>query len=83
MTPILTLFDRRKTQTQTIEDHLSELRTLMSEHAGCTKAVTVLIDEHNGQWQIHPVYCNTTNGDVFMALALLKQNLLKGVHNEQ
>jgi len=82
MTPVLTLFDRRKTQTQSIEEHLSEIRQLMLEHSGCSKAVTVLIDENTGKWQIHPVYCNTTNGDVFMALALLKQNLIKGVHDE-
>jgi hypothetical protein len=73
------MFDRRKTQEQSIEGHLEEIRGLMKEHLGVTKAVTILIDESSGTWRAHPVYCNTTNGDVFMALKIVEHRLVAGV----
>lgn len=76
---LATVFDRRKSQSQSIEEHVSEVRQLMTEHKGVSKAVTILIDESDGKWLLHPVYCNTTNGDVFMALELMKHRVVSGV----
>ena len=75
----LVVFDRRKAQEQSIEEHVEEVRSLMREHVGITKAVTILIDESSGTWRAHPVYCNTTNGDVFMALKIIEHRLVAGV----
>lgn len=75
----LVVFDRRKIQEQTIEDHISEIRLLMKEHVGITKAVTILIDESGETWIVRPVYCNTTNGDAFMALKIIEHRLISDI----
>jgi hypothetical protein len=83
MTTVLTtVFDRRSSQEKTIEEHAEEIKRVMTDHAGLSKAVTILIDENSGKWQLHPVYCNTTNGDVFMALKLMEQLVLNGVQQD-
>lgn len=75
----LVLFDRKKVQEQSIEDHILEIRSLIKEHVGITKAVTILIDENSESWVVLPVFCNTTNGDAILALKIIEHRLITDI----
>lgn len=81
MTNVVSLLTKEPVKVATIEEHLDDIRHIVGENPGIAKAITILIDDTGVSWQIHRTYCNVTNGDLFMALALLKDRLVKEVHD--
>lgn len=81
MSNVISLTTREAVKVDTIEEHIEDIKDIVSKNPGITKAVTILIDDTGVTWQIHRTYCNVTNGDLFMALALLKDRIVKEVHD--
>lgn len=81
MSNVISLTTREAVKVDTIEEHIEDIKDIVSKNPGIAKAVTILIDDTGVTWQIHRAYCNVTNGDLFMALALLKDRIVKEVHD--
>ena len=71
MTNVVSLISREPVKVETIDDHINNINNVLAENPGINKCFTVLIDEVAGTWQLHPIYNNMINGEVFMALRLM------------
>lgn len=81
MTNVVSLTTKEPITVETIDQHLTNVAQELEKYPGVSKAFTVLIDEVAGTWQLHRICCNTTNGDLFMAMALIKSRLISEVHD--
>lgn len=79
MTNVVSLTTKEPVTVQNLDDHLESIRDEIAANPGISKAFTVLIDEAAGTWQLHPIYSNMSNGDVFMALRIMENTILEGV----
>lgn len=80
MTNVVSLTTKEVVTFESIEQHLENIREELARHPGVSKALTILIDEKAGVWELHHVYCNVNNGAAFMALRLAENRLLNDVH---
>lgn len=78
---VVSLTTKEPVIVQDLEHHLVEINKEVANHPGISKMFTVLIDEVAGTWQLHSVYTNMINGEVFMALRLMENQVLLGVKN--